>query len=308
MAAPYEEIASRNMSGIGTLRIPSDASYRDFLIYAQVIRKPINEYGNFDWTPTKSMYARIAFLIDGYVQSSHMMDFTKHIYRIKVDDTGQNLLAIQCAYKGTLQSFVNVVACIPGCVPIGVTDNTAPMSPLTVRTTDIVFSMYADTAINVVLKAVKYDECGDEENSFPPPPPPPPPLDEIPPGTPIDDISPPYDEDDDFTNPNILDEENPLGDIDLPTGDQCIAYNVSATVLFDGDNPVTTELPFFGEILDIAVRTEDGCTGVYVLAFGYAFNPANGCEENPSWLNLYCKTDSVGDVVSWNVNSITEVP
>lgn len=306
MAASYEQIESRTMSGTGTLRIPKDSSYRDFLIYAQVIRRPKNEYNNFDWSPPKSMYARISFSIDGYVQSNEMMDFTKQIYRITVDQSGQALVAIQCAYKGILQSFVNIVGCLPSCAVVGVIDNTAPMSALVVRTTDIVFNMYADTAIRVILKGLKYDECGDEQNDSPPPPPPPPPSDEVPPGTPIDDISPPYDSDDNFTDPFDLDSEDPLGNVDLPTGQQCVAYDVSATVLFEGDNPQTTVLPFYGEILDVALRTENGCTGVYVLAFGYAFNPANPCAENASWLNLYCKTDSLGEVLSWNVNSITE--
>lgn len=307
MAETYEEIESRTMSGTGVLRIPKDTEYRDFLVYVQVIREPKNKYANLEWEPPKGLYSRIVQRIDGYVQNNYLQEFKTQIWRITPDISGQNLIATKCAYKGTLISFAEITTCLDGCVLIGVTDKTTPMSPLTTRTTDMIFSMYADTAIKVVLKGLKYDFCGDDDEKPRDPPEPPPDEPETPPGTPIDNLSPPYDDDDKLTQPNSLDEEDVPPEEDFPQGEQCVRYMINITVKYKDSPPNTTELPFYGIIEDVQVRNDNNCFGVYALAYGYANNTNAPCLESPEWLNIFCITDSEGDLESWSLNSITQI-
>lgn len=195
----FEQIQERLISGKGVLKIPESAlDSRVWIMYADVVRKPKNEYQEFNWNPPQSLYARMTYLRGGYVQTSDYLKFTRE-QRVYINDiSGQNLRAIKCAYEGILQTFFNLGNALQ--LPsISITNAIKDYESLSLSWDEIRFSCYADTALQIRFFKLSYDVCNAENDDSKRPPAPPPPLPPVPPGTPIGSISNPYDED---TNDN----------------------------------------------------------------------------------------------------------
>lgn len=263
----YTLIDERIISGVGLMRIPRDEKYRDFIIYAQVIRKPTSEFLNLDWFPPKGLYGRIVVRYQEYVMDAFLMEFEQYMYRSTSDISAQNLLAINCAYAGILQSFFNLANCISECVPIDITNNVELMQSLQLVPDEFIVSCQTNSAMVLQLYALEYTQCGDESLQPPPPPPPPPEFDQSPPGVRIADISPPYDGGDTVTRPDPLDEEDSGVEPDYPVGNDCQIVEV----IFDWVTPIDppgNQVTFrvYGPVIDVSFQ--ENSDGAQVLIFG----------------------------------------
>lgn len=207
-----ELVEERLISGKGVLRVPSAArKARYWIMYADVIRLPTNEYRELNWNPYQSLYARMVYRRDGYVQTYDYLRYTREQRTYINDITGQNLRAIKCAYEGILQTFFNLgnALALPS---ISITNLIKDYKSLALSWDEILFSCYSNTALQIRFFKLDYDVCNEENDDSDDPPPPPPPLPPVPPGTPIGSISPPYDEgdnDDGNTDPFDGDEIEP---------------------------------------------------------------------------------------------------
>ena len=207
-----ELVEERLISGKGVLRVPSAArKARYWIMYADVIRLPKNEYRELNWNPYQSLYARMVYRRDGYVQTYDYLRYTREQRTYINDITGQNLRAIKCAYEGTLISFNRLAAAL-SLVVLPSTNLIKDYESLALSWDEILFSCYSDTALQIRFFKLDYDVCNPENDDSDDPPPPPPPLPPVPPGTPIGSISPPYDQgdnDDGNTDPFDGDEVEP---------------------------------------------------------------------------------------------------
>lgn len=215
----------RIISGKGIIRIPTAArKSRYYRLFLDVIREPKNKYANFQWNPPQSLYARFTYLRDEYVQAYDEMKFDREERRQINDVAGQTLIAVKCAYDGTLTSFANIATGL-GLTVTSVTDLIQDFQNLQLSWDEIRFSCYADTAIQVRLYGTNYDTCDPEKDDQDDPPPPPPPRDKVPPGTPIDDISRPYDEE---SNDGGNTDPFPDDSLEEPEGQiECQLYDVT---------------------------------------------------------------------------------
>jgi hypothetical protein len=249
--AEFELVQERNISGKGILRVPSEADKtRLFVLYASVIRRPRSEYLNFNYLPPRSRYGFLTFLRNGYVIATGEIEYPRQSYDGVTDITGQNLIAIKCAYEGILQTFTNFAVALQ-LIPISVTDLIAEYEYLNLSWDEVRVVCYADTAVNLRLYSLKFDTCDEEKDRPRKPPPPPPPPEESPPGTPLENLDPPYEDED---NPDNITEPFPGDDNSpFPVGEQCVSYLVIVDALqFDG-NIFRIEAILFGEIEDVGV-------------------------------------------------------
>lgn len=244
--AEYVQEQDRLISGKGQLKIVADpVKFRHAYVLLDVIRPPTNLYLNYNYNPPRSRYATLTFRRQGYVVDTCSMEFERERVDIVNDITGQNLIAIKCAYDGILQTFVNLsiaLANTPGGVglqPITKVDAIKDYEYLTLAWDEILIKCYADTALQVRLFTLLHDTCDPEKDKGKEPPPPPPPLPKLPAGTPIGNISPPYDDPDtdDETEPNPLDEIAPT------PGILRVTYEVGANGSVPGGDPVTVDIP-----------------------------------------------------------------
>jgi hypothetical protein len=208
----WEVLETRFISGRGIIRLPQDTNaLRALTIFADLVRPPKNEYLSTDWNPSKSLYARMVFLKDGKVVKQHKMEFRNERIDAIPDIAGQVLRTVQCAYKGVLQSFVNLGEALNLSV-VSVTDAIADFKSLEFLFDEIKVVCYSSAVVRLTILGLEYDVCDEEqEDNFVPPPPPPPTSPLLPPDTPFTDISNPYPgEDEDDTLPDDLDELEPL--------------------------------------------------------------------------------------------------
>lgn len=229
--AEWETIQDRNISGKGVLKLPIDVvKNRAYILFATVIREPINKYANFGWNPYRSRFANLVFLRAGYVLNSVPMEFEKQVYDGINDICGQDLIAVKCMYAGVLQTFKNLAVALsqtPGSVGLYVADSENKIKDfesLRFQWDEVRVQCYADTGINLRLDSLIYDVCDEEAPKDRPPPPPPPPKPKTPPGQPLPN-SPPY-------NPGTGDDQNsipyPGDEPEDPTeGMPCVPYQVS---------------------------------------------------------------------------------
>lgn len=198
--AEYELIEERIISGQGLLRVPIDkVKNRYSVLFLDVIRFPRNAYINRNWNPPRGKYAFLTFVRDTYVIDSKAMEFPSEAYDGIADMAGQTLIAVKCAYQGTLESFRNLTLGLAGTpggqglVYLGMTNLIEDYENLNLAWNEVKIKCYADTAVQARLYRLQYDTCDPDYDKQRQPPPPPPPRDPVPPGTPIDDISEPYD-------------------------------------------------------------------------------------------------------------------
>lgn len=221
--AELELKEDRTISGTGLVRVPSDIEDPRYLrLCIDVIRQVPEPHESFKYTPTRSRYATCNFMRDGYVIAEETVDYEKRCFDFVSDISGQTLIAVKCAYKGILETFVNLGNAL-NLGPFIIANNIEDYDHLNLFWDEVQITCESTTAIQARLFVMEHDDDCESSDPFKPPPPPPA-LPQIPPGTSIGSISRPY-EDDNVTNPNPLDELEPP-----PTeGEECAQYIVTFT-------------------------------------------------------------------------------
>lgn len=187
-------LTERLISGTGVLRVPpTEAAMRYVSLLLDVIREPSFADYSKRYNPQRQRYATCVFLRGGYVVDEQPLDYEKRRFDFVIDPTGQILIALKCANRQTQTKLG------------GLSSNIATFSNLKLLWDEVRIVCHLDTAIQARLRMDIYDDCGDDYYEKEPPPPPAP-LPKVPKGTSIGDISPPYEDDDDVTSKNPLDE------------------------------------------------------------------------------------------------------
>lgn len=262
--AEFELIQTRNISGKGMLRLPSDSKKRRMgILYASVLRPPTSPYYNLNYSPKRSRYAYLTFLRNDYVIADGSIEYEQQSFDVVTDLTGQNLIALKCAYKGILQTFQNF-AQAQNLFLESITDTIKDYEYLDLAWDEVRVTCYADTALQLQLYALPFDKCDDESDKPKRPPKPPPPPAPVPPGTPLDGLDPPYEDEenpDNFTEPYPGDDNNPF-----PFGEECTQYDITLRVIpFVGD-PIVLTFRMFGEVEGVGIG--GGGSFVYILCRG----------------------------------------
>jgi len=297
-------IADRLISGRGVLKIPEDAQLaRYYIMYADVIRRPINEYLNFDWNPPQSVYARLNYRRDGYVQQSDILRYPRESRTYVNDVSGQNLRAIKCAYDGILETFVNLSIAIPFVFPISVNDLIKDYESLALGWDEILFDCYSSTALQIRFYALDYDVCNPDRDDTNYPPPPPPPLPPVPPDTSIGSITPPYDGENDDGNTVPF----PDDDFETPGSGDCVAYDVVINVFGNFDpNPAVFTKNVWGPVGELRIDNPSAgeFTTVALILDCRGDRNVAPCQPETS---ITINTAQRRDYTSWEIVSITEV-
>lgn len=274
-------VESRLISGAGLLRIPADAEniyYWSVLI--DVVRPPSRIFRSNKFNPSRQRYATITALKDGYVLDEQFVDYPRRRFDIVLDSSAQTLLAVKCAYQGTLISIANLATALSLPV-ISIDDLVKPMESLNLVADSLHFVCEQDTALQVRLFSRDLISCNEESVKQPKQPPPPPPQEPLPPGEPIGDITPPYDEEDTVTNPNPIDEDsdpNPAFP-DFPLGEECERYRVEVAMTSTLKGREVRVDEFYGEIEELFFNpssvSQDGKETILIRSRGLAvFNGA----------------------------------
>jgi hypothetical protein len=278
----YELIQERNISGRGLLRVPTDVrKNRAYLLYADVIREPINKYLNLNYNPARSRYGALTFFRKDYLVHHAPIEFPRQVWDGVNDVCGQTLLAVKCAYDGVLDSLINLSIAISqtpgglGLIPISKVNLIKDYENLRMAWDECRLVCYADTAIRLQLYRLQYDVCNPEfEKDKEPPSPPPPPV--VPPGDSIEGIDDAYDEESDDGNTIPFPGDTPAPP---PTqGTTCVRYNVLVSYLNTLGVPTERSLPYYGEIGEL--RRVTGAYGEAVSLEIQSRGPGGGaCGE-----------------------------
>lgn len=224
--AEFEKIEERFISGKGLLIIPENKrKMRYYVLYADMVRIATNYYANYKWNPGRGLLARLHFRRNSYTISMEEMVTDRQAWDFVNDPSGQVMIAVKCAYEGTLQSFVNL-ATGAGLAVVSVTDLIKDYENLSTIWDEVLVSCESNFAIQLRLYGMPYDTCKPEKDKSKRPTPPPPPAPRVPPGTPIGDISPPYfppNSDGGLTDPNEIDEQ--AGEPEELPGGECVLYS-----------------------------------------------------------------------------------
>lgn len=224
--AEFEKIEERFISGKGILKIPeAKRKMRYYVLYADMIRLATNYYANFKWNPGRGLLARLHFRRNSYTLRMEEMVTNRQAWDFVNDPPGQTMIAVKCAYEGTLQSIANFVAAT-GLTVVQVTDLIKDYENLSTIWDEVLVSCESNYAIQLRLYGMPYDTCKPEKDKSKRPTPPPSPFPAVPPGTTIGDISPPYfppNNDGGLTKPNEIDEQ--AGESEDPPGGECVLYS-----------------------------------------------------------------------------------
>jgi hypothetical protein len=245
------------------------------VLFCDVIRKPKSEYSNFNYVPPKSVYGFCTFLSQGYVLSSALIEFPSQSFDSIADISGQNLVAIKCAYEGLLQSFVNQNQAL-GLVVTSVIDSIKDYEYLDTGWDEVKVKCYADTALKLRLYSLPFDKCKDDADPPRKRPKPPPPPETFPPGTPIE-VDPPYDEDpelpDNDTEPYPGDEAPP------PTeGEVCQYYTFTFQFVLRGGQNHTEVVRLYGDYGEYGLGGEGTTADGQFTGFSNAWIMCRGGE------------------------------
>ena len=278
-------LASRVISGRGLLRLdPSSNDYKRakiFTLYADVIRRPLSEFNNYNYNPPESRYATLRFMRNGYVVRTEVLNVSKGSWDFYLDPAAQVLYAVECAYAGILETFFNLgnALSLPS---ISVTNNIENWNHVDLMWDEVKVVCYADSAVQLKVSTNSYDLCPEQQDKEPDPPPPPPqdpPPPVITPGTPLSEentpVSPPYEGEDDNgdTVPYPLDvpEEE-----EFPQGNRCDIYQVYARCYYSpGTAFLETTVIVYGEIE--AFVFIEGNTALYVSCHGERVTSGSPC-------------------------------
>jgi hypothetical protein len=303
--ADYELVEERLISGKGVLRVPQqERPIRHYILYLDVIREPSQKYLNLNYNPGRSRFATCVFERNAYVQSISAMEYPKQLFENVNDITGQNLIAIKCAYQGILETFVNLALAIPVIFPTTLENSIKDYESLDLFWDAVKIVCYADTAIQARLFKLEYDRCQSDFDKKKRPPPPPPPLPPVPPGTAIADISPPYDGDGDDTDPHPIDDEPPSP---YPAGNECQAMRVTVRYTQVSNGQVLTRAQnFWGEIRGIRFRQKTTSPPEqFIEVESRGLVAAGACKPAYEWARL----NSAGGTDVWsNLELISILP
>jgi hypothetical protein len=224
-------VEERLVSGTGLLRIPDlDDPIYYWSVLIDVVRPPSRVFKSNRYSPPRQRYATITYNKEGYVLDELTMDYTRIRRDLILDSAAQTLLAVKCAYQGTLLSFANLATAL-GLPVISIDDFVKPMESLNLVPDALQIRCELDTALQVRLFKRLLITCNEDSVRQPRQPPPPPPLEPLPPGEPIGDISPPYDSEDTVTQPDPLDESpDPPPQFDFPIGEECETFLVTGSI------------------------------------------------------------------------------
>ena len=258
----YELIEERLISGTGVMRITQDADFRDIVIYAEVVRLPINLYQNLNFDPPKGFYAHIQQMYDGYVVSSADMNFENEMIRIIPDVCKQVMIGLKCIDNNIVNMLTLLGDDITG-VEYSFFPQLTEMTSRPLLVDELVFSCYTDTALRVSQYGLKVVKCTPERDDVPPKPRKPDPIDKLPPGSPIGDISPPYDEEDNFTKPADIDESVPDPDPnpDLPAGDECQRVRCTSAITTTTNGREVRSEVVYGPVTEFFLNPSGGPDG-----------------------------------------------
>jgi hypothetical protein len=206
------------------------------------------------------------------------MDYERIRKDLILDVSAQTLLAVKCAYEGTLLSFANLASAL-GLPVISIVDLVKPMESLNLVADSLQIRCELDTALQVRLFQRELITCDPDNVKQPRQPPPPPPQQQLPPGEPIGDISPPYDEDDDITQPDPIDEApDPPPPFELPTGEECQQVRVTASIRTTNGNELRSDI-FYGPVSKFEFRfgSDVGSTrnAIIIESYGLAVFQGN---------------------------------
>jgi len=198
-------IETRRISGTGLI-LPSsaDMNYRRYTLFADIIRKPRTPYLSRESDPPETYYGVISLMKDDYVVQTYKIRFDAQIWTFDADITGQVINTIKCVYDGILVSFENLGTALDLTVT-SVENEVTGWKNLPLQWDSIRVKCFADCAIQLVLKGLKYDFCEPDDEIPGEPPPPPEKPETVAPGVGTD-ISLPYD-DDPITDPAQIDKE-----------------------------------------------------------------------------------------------------
>jgi hypothetical protein len=244
MAVTFQLIETRQISGVGSIKVetpPGVEGSRADIILFDLIRPATNRYRNFEWFPPRERIANLTFRRNGVVLQREVMEFERQAFFFYPDPGGQALVAIQCAYKGILQTFFNLgnALSLPS---ISIQNDIATYTRFESPFSQVAIKCYADAAIAVSLYQLKYEVCGDDSGQFQETPVLPPPPAQTPPGDPITP-SEPYD-------PNDTSEPYAPAGVDIPdepepefVGNECQRYRIVIEYTREGIPGTSTNSP-----------------------------------------------------------------
>ena len=247
--AIYQLIEERIISGLGTIRLPDEQSVLDsrvLILLCEAIRPATNRFINNEWFPPRELYARMVFRRAGVVLKSAKMEFPDQMWLDYADMGGQALIAVQCAYKGILQTFFNLGNAL-NLPSISIQNDIKDYTRLHPAWDEVVFNCYADCAIRASLYSLPYENCGADSGLSQTPFIPPTPPVQVPPGEPIE-VSEPY-------QPGEVNEPYSPAPIDiLPDppepgleGIQCARYRLQISYQYANQPTFTTNPIVYGE-------------------------------------------------------------
>lgn len=240
--AAVETIETRLVSGTGVLRIPTDKrDRRTYTLFAQVIRPPRSPYLSLKSNPPESFYGKIACVKGDTVYKIFPQEFENQAWEFIPDIAGQALIAIKCAYDGILITFENLGFALQT-PPITYVNTIKEYKNLQLPFDEFRIVCYADSAIQLTLKAIEFESCSTSKEPPQEPPPPPPSPEQVPFNTPLN-ISPPYD-DDPITKKAQIDEDY----VPPPTGNPCATYTVTFSYTNADGARVSASRVLYGEI------------------------------------------------------------
>ena len=306
MTVPYSIIETRQISGLGSLNIPSSVGVggaRVDLIVIDLLRPATNRFQNREWFPPRERIANLTFRRQGIVFKRDVVEFERQAYYEYADPGGQALVAIQCAYKGILETFFNLgnALALPS---ISVQNDIKEYTRFETPFDQLVIKCYADTAVQANLVQLDYETCGTDSGQFQFPDglPTAPAL--IVPGSPIN-VSPPYDE----TNPLEPYEPSPVDAGGVPTGfvGFVTQYRGSSNCSVPPD-----EIIFVWEDTVVPSANQLG-SPICTDSFKWSFTPDPiGFYLNGSWISpgnsLFWNGTSNFDAVNTNLVSVPAPP
>lgn len=292
-------IAERRLSGTGLIiPDPTDLIHRRYTLFADIIRKPKTPYLSRDSEPPKTYYGVINLMKNGYVTQTFKIEYDAQMWNFDADISGQTLIAVKCAYLGTLETFLNLGVKL-NLQPFVVDNTIANYKNLPLEWDSIIVKCFADCAIQFVLKAIPYDSCSQDylntqDSAIPPVKP-----QIVDPGI-ATSISPAY-PGDTITSPAAID----LTFVPPPLGNACQAYVLSLTLLVStSSNPgfmINRSTNVYGPV-SLDFRTKEGQPNV--LQAQHRGNPQiQGCQ--PLAYRDIVSLGSGENIISWSNVTIT---
>ena len=281
MAESWEDLGGRYLSGRGTYRfpIPNLKNIRCLSIYTQVVRPPQNEYLNRKVAPNRGFYGYLNFLKDDYVIKSYEVQYPLQRFDWYNDVTGVIQTMLPCINQEILQSIANLGLAL-GQIPVSIQNETQTWL-IPHFTPDLLqFSFYSSTAMQISVKALKYDDC-EELPDEPPrePPPPPPPRDRVPRDDP-QEVDERYPEDDgDEYQRFPLDEPPPPE----PPPRTCIRVKVRVRVFYSNNYDEATNVFCYGDVGDVKVAPGGISIALYCYGLYTGSGAQNLCTDEPEY-------------------------